>query len=54
MFSRGFKGEIKTLKRHNLGYSDLLFGVAFILLFYLFRTVPIVHLLGETFRGSVK
>lgn len=50
MLSRGFKGEIKTRKRHSLGYSDILFGAAFIILFYLFRTVPIVHLLGETFK----
>jgi cobalt/nickel transport system permease protein len=54
MLSRGFRGEIRTLKRQSLAYSDVLFAVAFLIIFTLFRTVPIVHLLGETFSGSIK
>lgn len=54
MLSRGFRGEIRTLKRQSLRYSDILFLVAFMAIFCLFRTMPIVHLLGDTFGRSVK
>jgi len=54
MLSRGFRGEIKVLKRYRLGYYDILFVVISITTFYLFRTFPIVNLLGESFSRMVR
>jgi cobalt/nickel transport system permease protein len=54
MLARGFRGEIKVLKRHRLEYYDILFGVISITTFYLFRTFPVVNLLGETFNRMLQ
>lgn len=54
MLSRGFRGEIKVLKRHRLRFQDLVFAVSSIGLFYLFRNYNIVHILGEVVERSIR
>ena len=54
MLSRGFKGEIRVLKRHTLRVPDLLFGVVAVALFYFFRKVDVVNFLGETVSGYLR
>jgi len=54
MLSRGFRGEIKVLKRHRLRFQDLVFVVSSIGLFYLFRNYNIVHILGEVVERSLR
>jgi hypothetical protein len=47
MVSRGFRGEIKVLRRHSLTYYDILFAVVMILLFFVFRNYDIVNFIGS-------
>ncbi|MEW6416931.1 MAG: cobalt ECF transporter T component CbiQ [Nitrospirota bacterium] len=54
MLSRGFRGEIKVLKSHNLRLQDLLFGIFSVSIFYVFRNYDIVSILGETTRRLIK
>jgi cobalt/nickel transport system permease protein len=49
MLSRGFRGEIRVLKRFQFRYYDILFAVVSITLFYIFRKFDIVNIIGGTF-----
>ncbi len=54
MLSRGFRGEIKVLRRHKLGYRDIAFAAVSVSLFYIFRNVNVVNLVGETMKRLSK
>lgn len=51
MLSRGFKGEIKVLKSHELRLQDLFFAIFSVITFYGFRKFNIAGLFGETLRS---
>jgi cobalt/nickel transport system permease protein len=46
MLSRGFRGEIRLVKRYSLRVPDVLFASSAILLFFIFRKYTIVTMLG--------
>jgi cobalt/nickel transport system permease protein len=48
MLSRGFRGEIRVLKRHRLRYYDILFAIISIAMFYIFRNFPVVNFIGNS------
>ena len=52
MLSRGFKGEIRVFRRHNLRLQDIIFAVLSVIMFYVFRNYNIVYLIGTVLRGS--
>ncbi|MFH1702157.1 MAG: cobalt ECF transporter T component CbiQ [Nitrospirota bacterium] len=52
MLSRGFRGEIRVLKKHRLKPQDTLFALTFVILFYVLRNYDIVNFVGETLRRS--
>jgi cobalt/nickel transport system permease protein len=54
MLSRGFRGEIKVLKRYKLGPQDIFFAVSSIIIFYAFRNFNIVGFIGETLMRSFR
>jgi cobalt/nickel transport system permease protein len=54
MLSRGFKGEIRVIRRHKLRFQDFLFALFSVSIFYAFRYYNIVNILGETLRRSLK
>jgi len=54
MLSRGFRGEIRVFKRHNLRIHDILFAVCSITAFYIFRNFNVVGLIGETLSRSFR
>jgi len=47
MCSRGFNGEIRLLKRDKTGFADIVFAVAAITVFIIFRRYDIAKILGE-------
>ncbi len=47
MCSRGFKGEIRLLKRDKTGFTDIMFAVISIAIFIIFRRYDIAKMLGE-------
>lgn len=47
MCSRGFNGEIRLLKSDKTGFADLVFAVAAISVFIIFRGYDITKILGE-------
>jgi cobalt/nickel transport system permease protein len=47
MVSRGFRGEIRVLRRHRVTYYDILFAVVSISIFYLLRNHDIVSFIGS-------
>jgi len=47
MCSRGFKGEIRLLKRDKTGFADIVFAVISIAVFIIFRMYEIAKLLGD-------
>ena len=47
MLSRGFRGEIRMLRKHRIRYSDILFAAGSIGLFYVFRNYQVVNLVGN-------
>ncbi len=47
MVSRGFRGEIRVLKKHKLGYYDILFAAISIAMFYIFRNYDVVNFIGS-------
>ncbi len=54
MLARGFRGEIRVLKRHSLGYYDILFAVVSISLFSIFRNFNLVNFFGETLNRALR
>ncbi len=52
MLSRGFRGEIRVLKRHSLRPRDILFALLSVMIFYVLRNYDIVSFIGETLRRS--
>jgi cobalt/nickel transport system permease protein len=52
MLSRGFRGEIRVLKRHSLRLRDILFALFSVMIFYVLRNYNIVSFIGETLRRS--
>lgn len=50
MLARGFNGEIKVLKKYKLGFTDLIFGISSVLLFYIFRNYNISNYFGEIIK----
>ena len=54
MLSRGFRGEIKVLRRHTLNPYDILFLIVSVTVFYLLRSFHIVNIIGETVGRSFR
>lgn len=54
MVSRGFRGEIKVLKRLQLRYYDILFALISITMFYLFRNFDIVNFIGNSLSRMLR
>lgn len=54
MLSRGFRGEIRVLRRHRINVYDILFLMISVTVFYLFRSFHLVNLLGETFSTVLR
>lgn len=54
MVSRGFRGEIRVLKRHRLRYYDILFAIISISMFYLFRNFDIVNFIGNNLNRYMR
>ncbi|MEW6215132.1 MAG: cobalt ECF transporter T component CbiQ [Nitrospirota bacterium] len=54
MLSRGFRGEIRVLKRHKLRLQDILFVIFSVTIFYIFRNFNIVSFIGETLSRSIR
>jgi len=54
MLSRGFRGEIRMLRRHTLRVQDFLFALFSVSLFYVFRHYNIVNILGETLGRTLR
>ncbi len=54
MLSRGFRGEIRVLKRLQFRYYDILFAVISITFFYIFRKFDIVNIIGGTLGRSLR
>jgi len=54
MLSRGFRGEIRVLRRHAIQFNDIVFAVFSISLFYIFRNFNVVNILGETLNRAIK
>jgi cobalt/nickel transport system permease protein len=54
MLSRGFRGEIRVLKHHTLGISDMLFAVTAVAFFFLIKKVHIVNFVGETVSRYIR
>ncbi len=54
MLARGFRGEIRVLKRHSIRFYDILFAVISISLFYIFRNFNVVSFFGETLNRSIR
>ncbi len=54
MLSRGFRGEIRMLRKHRIRYSDILFATGSITLFYVFRHYQVVNLIGDAITGFIK
>jgi cobalt/nickel transport system permease protein len=50
MLSRGFRGEIKVLRRYGLRPQDVIFGISSVIIFYALRNYDIVHFVGEILR----
>ncbi len=54
MVSRGFRGEIRVLKRHRLRFYDILFAIISISMFYLFRNFDIVNFIGNNLNRYLR
>jgi cobalt/nickel transport system permease protein len=54
MVSRGFRGEIRVLKRHRLRFYDILFAIISISMFYLFRNFDIVNFIGNNLNRYMR
>jgi len=54
MLSRGFRGEIKVLRRYGLRPQDVIFGISSVIIFYVLRNYDVVSIVGETTRKIVK
>jgi len=54
MLSRGFKGEIRVLRKHTIRFYDILFSVISLCLFYVFRNVNVVNFFGETINRAFR
>ncbi|MEW6584263.1 MAG: cobalt ECF transporter T component CbiQ [Nitrospirota bacterium] len=54
MVSRGFRGEIRVLKKHRMTLGDIAFAAGSLSLFYFLRKYDIVTLLGEAVRRIVQ
>ncbi len=52
MLSRGFRGEIKVLKRYRLRPRDIIFTLSSVIIFYVFRNYDIVSLAGDILSRS--
>jgi cobalt/nickel transport system permease protein len=48
MLSRGFRGEIRVLRRLHLRYFDIVFATGSITMFYILRNYDVVDLIGAT------
>ena len=46
MLARGFRGEIRVLRRLHLRYVDIVFAGVSITMFYIFRNYDVVDLVG--------
>ena len=54
MLSRGFRGEIRVLRKHTIRFYDILFSVISLCLFYVFRNVNVVNFFGETINRAFR
>lgn len=54
MLSRGFRGEIRVLRRLHLRYFDILFATGSITMFYILRNYDVVDLIGATLNRLLR
>ena len=51
MLSRGFQGDMPTLKRSHIKASDLIFALSVTVFLYIFRFYPATEILGRFVQG---
>ena len=51
MLSRGFQGDMPTLKRSHIKTSDLIFALSVTVFLYIFRFYPATEILGRFVQG---
>jgi len=51
MLSRGFKGEIHLLRKHSIGFNDIVFAASFLTIFYILKVYNIVNIFGEELKS---
>jgi hypothetical protein len=51
MLSRGFQGDMPTLKRFHIKAGDLVFAVSVAVFLYIFRFYPATEILGRFVQG---
>jgi cobalt/nickel transport system permease protein len=51
MLSRGFQGDMPTLKRFHIKASDLVFATSVAVFLYIFRFYPVTEILGRFVQG---
>jgi len=52
MLSRGFHGDMPSLKRFHIKIADVVFGVSVFTFLYVFRFYPVTQILGEFFQRA--
>jgi cobalt/nickel transport system permease protein len=51
MLSRGFQGDMPTLKRFHIKAGDIIFAVSVVIFLYIFRFYPATEILGRLAQG---
>jgi cobalt/nickel transport system permease protein len=51
MLSRGFSGDIPSVRRHRFTAADVLFALSALAFLALFRFVPVTHVVGRFVQG---
>jgi cobalt/nickel transport system permease protein len=51
MLSRGFQGDMPTLKRFHIKTGDVVFTLSMTIFLYVFRFYPATHMLGRLAQG---
>ncbi|HMK49314.1 MAG TPA: cobalt ECF transporter T component CbiQ [Thermodesulfovibrionales bacterium] len=54
MLARGFRGEIKVLRRHTVNAADVLFLMISFTMFYIFRSYHVVNIMGAAFSTVLR
>jgi cobalt/nickel transport system permease protein len=51
MLSRGFQGDMPTLKRFHIKTGDVIFAISVAVFLYIFRFYPATQILGRFVQG---